>query len=239
MAVTLTAVLVVAVAPRVAAAEGLLAVPSSQTGTFTGELAGSDYYVLHLRSGQTITATCTVAPSGESFEMSTFMVSGNSWRIVSKPATAGVQILTVSGTSALGTALLHLFGSAGATYTLDVADASPTVFAFAGSHAPSTAKRRAYLAVSTHLLPAYDSYFSPVRFLIDRKTPHGWLGYSSVPAALPDWRDYSFESRYDPARTKLTAHLKLPRGTYRMRARLVDPAHPTPLYGDYRTVVVR
>jgi len=74
----------------------------------------------------------------------------------------------------------------------------------------------------------YDGFIMPIHYLFERKVHGKWVGFSSV-------APHDVDSLYDD--DCAWAGAKLPRGTFRVRAKFQDAAHPKPAYNKWKTIV--
>jgi hypothetical protein len=100
-------------------------------------------------------------------------------------------------------------------------------------YTPSSARHGRYFSVSAKTFPAYNSLRSPIKFVVERKSGKRWKAYGTAAG--------KFTSEFlSGTSSKSTARLKLAKkGTYRVRARFADAAHPVAKYSTWRTVKVK
>jgi hypothetical protein len=221
-----------------------IAVPASVEGTLASEGGGGAYdfrYYLPLTAGQTISVRCDVAtgvplPAGHFWaprrftivEVPHFAPGTSTWRCSIMAPESGLYGLM-------------LLSSEPATYTLSLETTSAAAYRFTSTRvrkAPKWYGRRVYL-VASGISPTYQGFYtydSPAtpaygvfRLMVERRRHGRWRPYSSAGAdvAGPVGRDW------------VASEIKLPKGTFRVRMRLRDAAHPHNLYGQYKKIVVR
>jgi hypothetical protein len=183
-------------------------------------------FAVQLYPGRSFTATLTTGPgvAGTDFRVTT---RDSDYSIVADAQTGTVRTLSFAGQTPQ-TALLMISSSAPGTFTLDLGETPPLRVCLGALHAPGRAKRRRAFWVDAKLSD-YNGFTSPVRFMIDRKVRGRWRGYSS---ALGQG-DSTGESWH------YFAKLRLQRGTFRVRARFKDAAHPSAQYNGWKTIVVK
>jgi hypothetical protein len=183
-------------------------------------------FTIPLHAGETFTATLTTGPGVDCthFGVTTHFCD---WWIVDASRSGSVRVLRFAGETSQ-TALLDVSASSAGTFTLDVGQSAPLQVGIGPMRGPSRAKRKRAFWVDTKLSD-YNGFITPVRFMIDRKVHGRWRGYSSIlgngDSPGESWHYY--------------AKLRLPRGTFRVRARFRDAAHPTALYNRWKTITVR
>jgi hypothetical protein len=79
--------------------------------------------------------------------------------------------------------------------------------------------------------PWYDGLLVPIRFVVEKRVRGKWTALSSAGA--------SWAGNDESDQTRFRARIRVSKGTYRIRARFADAAHPAPSYSRYRTVVVK
>ena len=218
-----------------------ITLPYSQPGTLTPEAPGpvtAHRYQLALTAGQTVAVRCTVATESMPLGIIAQSPLRYAWLFPS-PATGLVRAFTLMAPER-GVYFLGFSGSTAATYTLQVETTAAARYVFSKMRVVAASMKRgkrAYWA-ATGLSPEYDGFYcplatppsaySPFRFIIERKRRSKWVACSSAVARVPS-------SALDP----VGAWLRLPRGSYRVRLRLRDAAHPRSLYGPFRLITVR
>lgn len=111
---------------------------------------------------------------------------------------------------------------------------APQPFALKSMSAPGSVKHGKSCTVSVKTYPAYNSLSSPIKFVVQRKSGKKWKAYGSAPG--------KFTAQFlSGGSSKSTASLKFAkRGTYRVRARFMDAAHPTASYSaGWKTIKVK
>ena len=121
--------------------------------------------------------------------------------------------------------------STSATLTLDTQLVAPVRYRVASLKAPKSAKHAKPFWVTARLAPnSYDSFGMPLRFYFERKSHGKWKPFSSKAPWIDDNLDFHYS---------VGVRTKLPRGTFRVRCRFMDAAHPTPVYTSWRAMTVR
>jgi hypothetical protein len=230
--------------------QGQLAIPSSTSGTLTA--AGTTYYgpygpsagyyssyEFNMPAGQTIEGTCTFgSPMGYSSAM-LYAQSAYNGQMTTQRVDDLTRHFTMMAPST-GWYHLVLAGSAGSTFTIDIATSTPVPYSLVGLAVPKSAKHSKSFKVSVVVTPAYNAFsWPPVRFVIDRKVGSTFRGFSSVSGRNPYPYYYAMYMQPTSGPTKVVGSMRLPRGTYRIRASFRDAAHPTAIYGLPKTVVVK
>jgi hypothetical protein len=213
-----------------------LIVGASTAGTLTASPEGvppfACYYRLDLSAGQTIVATFTASadlgdpnmmwgdPSGRLLELP--------YRRFVPPSAEVLNLLA----SRAGTYYLRLSASQPGTFTVDTAVVPALKYSLSGLSAPKTARHRRPFGVEVTLYGIWDQAGEmPVWFVVERWSRGKWRRYS---AAAPS------TGFGDPnARFTLSTSLRLPRGSFRIRTRFKDAAHPTALYNRWKYVSVK
>lgn len=245
LAAALFAVLVVAavMVPALAfAADGdydapvaLPALPwtASVDGTFTatsldGETDYEYWYSLPMTAGQTVSVEATVPAIGEpgfvvfpsSFSTQGFLFSDYvDWTH---------QKLAIMAPHT-GNYVIGMLSSAPGTFTINATVIAAPKYPMSGFSVPKKAKKKTNFTVAVNVSPDYDSFSSPIRFYVERKSGKKYKKYSNVGSSI-----YGGSSSF----TKFTAKLKLPKGTYRVRARFTDAVHPVK-YTAWKSVTVK
>jgi hypothetical protein len=105
-------------------------------------------------------------------------------------------------------------------------------FTLASMTAPRSVRHSRSFTVTAKTFPAYNSLRSPIKFVVERKSGKRWKSYSSA------WGRFMSEV-LGGASSKSTTNLKLTkRGTYRVRARFSDSAHPAAKCSTWKTVKI-
>ncbi|HEY5541107.1 MAG TPA: hypothetical protein VIL41_06610 [Coriobacteriia bacterium] len=188
------------------------------------------WYSVEATAGQTVQVLATTPGAGGGIMMGTFddpyTVEGSPVSLTAvrlsfmAPRTQRYLLAVSSDTS----------GACSVTATLLTA-AQP--FTLASMTSPGSPRHGRSFTVSAKSFPAYNSVRSPIRFMVDRKSGKRWKAYGTVVGA--------FTSQFlTGGSSKSTASLKLAKkGTYRVRARLIDAAHPVARYSSWRTIKVK
>ena len=117
------------------------------------------------------------------------------------------------------------------TFTLDAAVVPSVSFTLSKMSAPSKVKRKKYFKVGATLSGHTDQFNVPVRFVFQRRSRGRWRTYKTL---KPFW-----STAYDPERYPYRVTLKLPKGTFRVRASFADAAHPKAKYNAWKEVVFK
>jgi hypothetical protein len=226
----------VAISPGTALADGVtLTPPCSVPGTLTLTPApyGTDLepicfagFKVALHAGESLVATLTTGPGVTGTD---FRVTSNigDYFFIADASPTSVTVLPFAGATTQ-TAWLTVYSSTPGTFTLDLGEAEPFKVSIGAMRAPKTAKRKRRFSVSASLAD-YNGFVTPIRFVLDRKVRGKWRPYSSAAAHDAfDIKSWTYESR-----------LRLPRGTFRIRARFKDAAHPVAQYNRWKTIVVK
>ena len=216
-------------APVVAQAYGdwpNVVVPFSVAGTLT---APSYFWgcELHLHRAQSIVATLSTSSGLVKVD---FRASSpqTPYFLLGDP-TASPQVLPVSGDSS-ETCWLMITASKPGTFTLGVANASPLKAKLRGITARKTVHRGRRFRVQTSLSD-YDGFWSPIRFFVERRRHNKWKAYRSARGDDVFGKNDMGDWHYD-------TFFKLPRGKYRVRARIRDAAHPKATFDRWQTIKV-
>ena len=206
--------------------------PCSYAGTLTlvpGYAAWcADGFDVHMHAGQTMVATISTSPSVTDVHLYSGL-DGGDYSLEASQDSTSVQTIEFASWGT-GTFTLLLDTSAPGTYTIDVAAVPAPAFHLGTMHAPKSVSRKTPFIVWT-TLSDYDALGIPVRFMFDRRVRGRWRPFSSCGAIdiisdTPPWWHYA-------------GYPRLPRGTFRVRARFRDPAHPVAQYGRWKTITVR
>jgi hypothetical protein len=214
-----------------------VSLPVTATGTFTG-FGTSKAYCFALNPGESVAATVVAGARDSLFGLSGFPIwtRGPVWSSAStqvSPWALRAHFVASCDTTSYG---FSASGSIGTTYTIEIGlpTRTATRFSVAGVGLHGGVASRAPFRVTTRVWPGYDGFHGlggPVRFVIERRRHGVWRPFSSA--------DGNMLARWNSASTPVVGHLKLPAGTYRIRARLIDATHRRGIYGPPRVVVVR
>jgi hypothetical protein len=189
-------------------------------------------YSLNLTAGQTVAATYTVSPTVTSPDILAWAAFRSDVAWLGSAWISPVSRVTYLLAPKTGTYYLGAFGqSTPGTFTVDAAVVPRFEYTLSKITAPSSAKKTRSFKVSTTLIGQFDQLNVPVSFLLTRKSGRSFKPYRTVKATLT--------RRSDGQHTVFSASLKLPKGTYQVRARFLDAAHSTPLKNLPRTVTVK
>jgi hypothetical protein len=218
------------------AATALPSVPFGVDGTLTavdygsGDTEYESWHTIHMTAGQTISVTATL-PAGEfngfSFFSKAYMAGSGS--LSSDPVDATHKRLDIMAPRT-GTYYFIVWASAPGTYTVGAQERAAVSYKMSALTVPKTAKKSKSFSVSVRLSPDYDAILTPVRFYVERKSGSKWKKYKSFSTSITGGSVYY---------TKFSAKLKLPRGSFRVRARFADAAHPSVKYSSWKSVKVK
>ena len=212
-----------------------LAVPSHVTGTLVTD-PDPDFndavlwYTVHMTAGQTLAATITADPSVAWTGLESFAALGFGGECFSDYVSDNVGRLRLMAPST-GDYFVIAEADAPAPFSIDATIVPAVPFSLSSVTAPKTAKKNKSFGVACSVAPVYDGLASPIRFYAQRKSGSTWKAYKNVAGGLAD--DSS------ATRTPFKASFKLPKGTYRVRARFVDAAHKTAKYSGWKSVKVK
>ena len=142
---------------------------------------------------------------------------------------ATTQSLTVMAPRT-ATYLLVFEGSHVETFSVSAAVVPTVKYKLTAFSAPKTAKRKKKFTVSVRTVSEYNSVFSPIKFVVQRKVGKKWKKYTSAVGGI---------SGGNASYTKFSANLKLPKGTFRVQATFSDVAHPKAIGTVWKTVKVK
>ena len=210
-----------------------LAVPAHASGKLFSEPGQGDceyWYQAHLTQGQTLSTTLTAAPSTKAWA---YMFSADQddeyAPILSDTVTTRVEHLSFEAEHT-GDYFLSLSGSKTGSFTVDAAIGARRTFALSALAVPVSATHGKSFGVSVKIAPGYNSPSSPLRFYLEKKSggvfrPVTWTG------AFMTWASTGTSS-------KGSAKFTRGKGTYRVRARFKDAAHPTAKYTGWKTIKI-
>ena len=211
-----------------------MALPAHMSGKLVTVPGADDdeyWYVVHLSVGQTLSATLTASSITK---MWGFMLSADQddeyAPILSDTVSSHVENLSFEAAHT-GDYFLSLSGSKPGTFTVNAALAPARKFTMSSLSVPTSAKPNTVVSVSVKITPGYNSPTSPLRFYLDKKTKSGWSS-SSRATAYMKWAPTGTSS-------KGSARFPVTKGTYRVRARFKDAAHPTAKYTRWKSIVVK
>jgi hypothetical protein len=208
---------------------------SPQVGTFLpdlydGHTYGSFWYHITLTRGQTVQFTAVNDPGADfggifvdSYAPSTF----GQFSSDSSGATSTVSVLP----HVTGEYIINVLGYNPGTFSLDVTATAPMSFKLATFSAPKSVKHKKAFTVAVNVLPSYNGLISPIKFYIERKSGKKWKTYGSVGV-----NKITGNSSY----TKFSGVGKISKaGTYRVRGKFTDAAHPVAKYTSWKTIRVK
>jgi hypothetical protein len=117
-----------------------------------------------------------------------------------------------------------------APFTLETQVVDPLAYSLSSVVAPKKAKKNKAFKVLAALSLNYDALVSPIRFLVQRKVGRSWKAYKSWAGKPLNDSDIDY--------TPFSATVKLPKGSFRVRAKFADAAHAA-TYSGYKTVTVK
>jgi len=125
-----------------------------------------------------------------------------------------------------GRYIVVYLGSEECTFTTRAAVIPTQRFILGGQLAHTTVKHGRYIRVSMRLYPRYNSFSSPVRFIVQRRVNGVWKSWTSKTA--------DFGTEYS-SYTVFTKRLRFSTpGRYRIRARFRDAVHTTSAYNSWK-----
>jgi hypothetical protein len=184
-----------------------------------------------LEKGQTISATMTVGSDMGPSKLFAFSPQGaylgTTARLSGSSRVGNLKVMAPREGNYSFMMLADRIGD----FSFEVATTTPVPYKLISFGVPKTKKRRSKFAVSVRTNPRYNGFVSPVRFQIERRIGGKWRAFSSVGGRLAEEGE-----RY----SRCSAKMKLSkRGTYRIRAKLADAAHPKATFTGWKTIKVR
>jgi hypothetical protein len=208
---------------------------SPQIGTFLpdvfeGHTWGSYWYHITLAKGQTVLFTAVNDPSADfgglfidSYAPTPYYQTSSE----SEGATSTMSLLP----PVTGEYIINVWGYNPGAFSLDVTATAPMGFKLATFSAPKSVKHKKAFTVAVNLLPSYNGLTSPIKFYIERKSGKKWKTYGSVGV-----NKISGNSSY----TKFSGTAKISKaGSYRIRGKFTDAAHPVAKYTSWKTISVK
>jgi hypothetical protein len=206
-----------------------------QTGTFLpdpweGHTWGSFWYHISLAKGQTVRFTAvndSAADIGGIFVDSYSPTPYSQSSPESYGSTSTVSLLP----PVTGEYIVNLWGYNPGSFSLDVTATAPMSFKLATFSVPKSVKHKKSYTVGVNVLPSYNGLTSPIKFYIERKSgkrfkPYGSLGVNKLSGN-------SSYTRFSGTGTISKA------GTYRVRGKFTDAAHPAANYTAWKTLIVK
>lgn len=184
-----------------------------------------------LERGQTISATMTVGSDMGPSKLFAFSSQGaylgTTARLSGSSRVGNLKVMAPKEGNYSFMMLADRIGD----FSFEVATTTPVPYKLISFGVPKTKKRRSKFAVSVRTNPRYNGFVSPVRFQIERSVGGKWRAFSSVGGRLAEEGE-----RY----SRCSANVKLSkRGTYRIRAKFADPAHPKATFTGWKTIRVK
>ena len=249
LAVILAALVVAAVVPAIAyAVDGdyvnpvVLTVPSTVSGTLNlvpasgeDEAYGMYAYSVHLTKGQTLAATLSVDPSvtypyldacSDNVKITTDQYSDP----VPGSYLQRLRLLA----PATGTYYVVAYADNAGPYSIDAAIVPAVYYKLSSMTVPKagTPRKNKAFTVSASVAPDYDGLTSPMTFYVQRYLNKKWRTYGAAHAGV-------LAPGGTVSKTPFKTSLKLPAGTFRVRARFMDAGHPSAKYTAWKTVKVK
>jgi hypothetical protein len=205
------------------------------TGTLLWDAYYGDYsyyYCASLKAGQTVSVTSTIDPTVGAGVAAWSMSDLQPYAVFSNYVSDSVANLKFMAPSA-GVYWVNVIGvwDGAADFSLDATTVPAVRFTLGAMSAPKYPKHTAYFTASMKLYKGYNSTKSPIRLYVQRKVSGHWKAYTSKAAGLKTTPSNSYSTA--------SAKFKLPKGTFRIRARFLDAAHKTAKYNSYKTVYVK
>jgi hypothetical protein len=190
----------------------------------TETIPGNGTYWLNLviPAGQTVRITQT--PGVGVVNMKSMFISPSD-RPAFIPFTTTVDFIAAR----TDTYTVNLTASSLGTFTVQAVTIPAQKFSLTGLSVPSKAKKNKKFGISVRLSPLYSGYHPTVVFVVERRSGK-FKPYTTVKSV---W-GYT-KATYEP----FSGTVKLPKGTFRIRAKFTDAAHKTPTYSAYKQVVVK
>lgn len=197
----------------------------------TPDSLGWYFCSIGLERGQTVSATMTVGSDIGPSKLFAFSSQGaylgTTARLTGSSRVGNLKVMAPREGNYTFMMLADRIGD----FTFEVATTTPVPYKLISFGVPKTKKRRSQFAVSVRTNPRYNGFVSPVRFQIERRTSGKWRAFSSKGGRLAEEGE-----RY----SRCSAKMKLTkRGTYRIRAKFADAAHPKATFTGWRTIRVR
>jgi hypothetical protein len=170
------------------------------------------WYTVPLIKGQTVVFTSTSVATGRFVMIAapySFLAPA---ALVSDYPGPGIGVLTVM---APRTALYDLtpVGSSTETYSIEATVVPPVRFSLSSFAVPAKVKKNKAFGVSVRVYPDYDGFFPPITFEVQRKS-HVFKKYKKFGS--------NFMGTESDPYTVFVQKLKLPAGTYQVRATFSD-----------------
>jgi hypothetical protein len=193
---------------------------------------GLDYemwYRVHLIAGHTVNVTSTVLAGGDpNFWVRAVDVKKGEFSFTSDPVNATTRHLALLPNRTTDY-YINVWSSNPGTCAVSAADIDPIAFSMSKFTVPAKAKKNKKFAISVVFTPDYDGFVSPSRFYLERKSGKHFKKYKYLNATILDgtatW-------------TKMGTTTKLPKGTFRIRARFIDAVHPA-TFTKWKTLKVK
>jgi len=182
-------------------------------------------YVFSMTKGQTLSLTSTMQDA-DSF-MFVFPEFDSPVGVDSVDAGLGMQRLTFMAPRA-GAYDISVEGSRVETFSVSATSGAVPSYSLKSLVVPKSAKKNVKFKVSVKLSPVYDSFLSPIKFVVDKWTGKKWkLNYSTTTATIVD------------GSATFPANIKLPNGKFRIHANFADAAHAKALNDSPLTITVK
>jgi len=193
-----------------------------------GGITGKYYFAVQLKAGNTLRVN--IWPKTAVNLKGLMLPFTTGYRIIeSKPASTALSQLTFMAPVS-GRYNVYLGASSAGTFTVGPMLINPVYYTVKPMTAPTYAKPYTWFSVACALTPAYDGPTSPIKFVVQRKVSGVWKYYATKNSVV---------SAAKPTYTTFRVSLKLPKGTFRVKAAFKDAAHPTTKYNAYKTIYVK
>ncbi len=197
-----------------------------------GSATGKYYFRQEMTAGQTL--QIDVVPSPTVLGLKVLVLPfASGYRIVESTKDASGTVHFSYMATKTGMYNIYFGSSSVGTVTLSPAKVAPVSFKLGSLLAGSKQKANKSFNVSTKIYPRYNGSRMPIKFYIQKKKSGKWRSYASKSGTI------LVLATPPTTYTKVQASLSLPRGTYRIRAKFADAAHPKAKYNSYKTVYVK
>lgn len=213
----------------------LPSVPFVATGTLVAPGVNQKpefWYTVPIAKSQTVEATLTadsaVGSAGFIFDSWSFSTPMRLW---SDPLSSSVSRLHMLA-PADGVYYFRVFGDHPGTFTLEATGTAKVAYGLSAISVPkkSVSHKKSFV-VSVTLRPDYDGLTLPIRFYIERWSGHKWRTFTHVTADK-----VKGTAAYSTFYTNVRIAKK---GSFRIKARFLDVANPTPAYTLPKKVTVK
>jgi hypothetical protein len=213
----------------------LPSIPFVATGTLVAPRPNQKpefWYTVPIAKKQTVEATLTADSAVGSarfiFDSWSFTTPMRLW---SDPLSSSVSSLFMLA-PVDGVYYFRVFGDYPGTFTLDATNTASVAYQLSAIGVPKKkVSHKKSFTVSVTLRPDYDGLTLPVRFYIERWSGHKWRTFTHVTADK-----VKGTAAYSTFYTNMRIAKK---GSFRIKARFLDVANPTPTYTLPRKVTVK